>query len=266
MEGVSSNNIWPRMRENDCVAIGWAKLGDLSRFNSDQESTTQIARLLVRHYKFSPSIAKAKARQLQRFVFTMAEGEIVLAARGERIVGLGRVAGPYRFDPILHDGAPHQRAVDWKPGEEFDLPVQEGVGETVYQYRLKKSSDNLVAVETILQKEGTAGVRDVRRVRHVARLNGTPGGFSQSLRGRGRSSCMGPQGPARLSGLGKRGRIWPRCRPLGIDLKAWMSSAERESRAEGGSLPCLECAHSIRHTVMRTSSKGTVQRRGVMGH
>ena len=91
---AESDTIWPMMRDNDCVAIGWPKVGDLSHFEHNRESKTRIAGLLREHYNLSASVASRKAGEILNFVFGMTEGEPVLAARGERILGLGRIAGP----------------------------------------------------------------------------------------------------------------------------------------------------------------------------
>ena len=101
--GTESGTIWPMMRDSECVAIGWPKLGDLSQFEHTKDSKDRIAELLNRDYELTPSVAKRKASEILHFAFGMTEGAPVLAASGERILGLGRIAGRYRYSPYVHD-------------------------------------------------------------------------------------------------------------------------------------------------------------------
>ena len=227
---AKSNTIWPMMRDNDCVAIGWPKVGDLSRFEHNQESKTRIAGLLREHYNPSASVATRKAGEILNFAFGMTEGEPVLAASGERILGLGRIAGAYRFDQQVHEGAPHQRSVEWKSTGEFKLPVREGLRTTVYG--LRKSFDNLIDAERRLLDAPSSSARGTRRLRRTVRLDGISGRVQSILERKGQVILYGPPGTGKT--------FW--ARQAGLDLAALGAFGQRfekldangRTRVEGG--------------------------------
>jgi MoxR-like ATPase len=65
---------------------------------------------------------KNDARACSEFGNAMSEGELVLARTGtSRILGVGRIAGPYRFDPSASDYA-HSRKVEWLWTNERRMP------------------------------------------------------------------------------------------------------------------------------------------------
>ena len=227
---AESDKTWPMMRDNDCVAIGWPKVGDLSRLEHNQESKTQISELLRRHHNLSPSVATRKASEMLNFAFGMTEGEPVLAASGERILGLGRIAGPYRFDPQVHENAPHQRSVEWKSTREFTLPDREGLRTTVY--RFNKSFDNLIDAERRLLDAPSSPARRTLRVSRAVRLEGISGRVQSILERKGQVILYGPPGTGKT--------FW--ARQTGLDLAALGAFGQRfknlhahgRIRVEGG--------------------------------
>ena len=64
---AESDTIWPMMRDNNCVAIGWPKVGNLSEFKHNQESKTRIAQLLRGQYGLAPNVAGRKAGEMLKF-------------------------------------------------------------------------------------------------------------------------------------------------------------------------------------------------------
>ena len=212
---AESDTIWPTMRDNDCVAIGWPKLGDLSEFQHNRESKAQIAQLLTKHYDLSSNVAGRKAGEILNFACVMEEGAPVLAASGERILGLGRISGPYRFDPKTHKDAPHQRNVEWKSTEEFRLPMQEGLQMTVYS--LRKSFDNLIDLERRLLDAPASPARGTSRPGHAVRLDGISGRVQSILERKGQVILYGPPGTGKT--------FW--ARRAGLDLAALGAFGQR---------------------------------------
>ena len=109
-----SGTIWSFMREQECVAIGWPLVGDLSALSYNKESKIQLAGVLAERHDMTSNIASRKAGEILRFACHMERGDLVLAASGQQILGVGRVADSYRFDPQAHEDVPHQRKVDWQ--------------------------------------------------------------------------------------------------------------------------------------------------------
>jgi predicted Mrr-cat superfamily restriction endonuclease len=59
------------------------------------------------HYPHAPQAAGRMTQQILNFVTTVANGDLVLAADGAMVLAIGRVAGPYTYDPSTD--FPHQR-------------------------------------------------------------------------------------------------------------------------------------------------------------
>jgi 5-methylcytosine-specific restriction protein B len=131
---------WPMMREESEVAIGWPALGDLSDLTHDRESKQTLKELLADHY---PSAA-GKTQEIFDFVARLGDRDIVLAADGNRILGIGRVDGPYRYDRN-DEQSPHRRPVEWLNLDEWTLPRQTGSQAGVLN--LWKNTADHIAVE-----------------------------------------------------------------------------------------------------------------------
>ncbi len=144
-EGEAAQNIWPDMMAGSFAAIGWAELGDLSTILTSDEVKENLAGMLIKQYKNEPNVASRKAGEIRNFTKDMKENDVVVAAEGERIIGVGKVKGPYRFDSTPPEGAPHRRPVDWHITPEWKLPVSEGLRTTVW--KLRKDDRNLVEIE-----------------------------------------------------------------------------------------------------------------------
>lgn len=205
---AGSDSIWPMMRDGDCVAIGWPKVGDLSEFEHNRASKSKIAARLGEHYGMSPGLATRKAGEILNFAAVMTDDEPVVAARGERILGVGRLAGPYRFDPRRNTDAPHQRGVEWMSTEEFRLPATEGLQTTIYW--LRKSFDNLIDVERRLLDAHASPAPDARRPGRSVRLEGISGRIQSILERKGQVILYGPPGTGKT--------FW--ARRTGLDLAA----------------------------------------------
>jgi 5-methylcytosine-specific restriction protein B len=132
------------MKNGNFVAIGWAELGNLADIPADQELRNIIRQGLEKTYGMKPNVASRKAGEVRNFVGGISEGDFVLAADGKRIMGVGRVTGPYRFDPTSQPEAPHRRAVEWLTLEPWELPDTEGLRTTVVEI---SDAHNLVETE-----------------------------------------------------------------------------------------------------------------------
>lgn len=195
-DGETGESFWPMMRDCSCVAIGWEKVGDLSAASDEQGFKETLKLLLLEHYKKDAKTTGRNASQLMHFVRDISEGDIVLAAEGMKILGIGRVRGGYEYQPELSRA--HQRAVDWLTLDEWQLPVSnEGLRSTIRE--LRNHSENLLAIEQRLQAKHEAG--DVTRptvppiiVRKDVRLDGIPGRIQQVLERKGQVILYGPPG------------------------------------------------------------------------
>jgi 5-methylcytosine-specific restriction protein B len=117
------------MQQGNCVAIGWADVGDLSHITYDKASKEKVRQALETRYPSDPRVRGRKAQEIFNFVATLHEGDLVLPADGQRILGFGRVVGDYSFEP--GSDAPHRRPVAWLSWEAWDLPERECLQTTV---------------------------------------------------------------------------------------------------------------------------------------
>jgi 5-methylcytosine-specific restriction enzyme B len=139
-----TDDIWPIMREENCIAIGWDSIGDLSGLADDSGGKDKIREQLEAEGDI-PTVASRNANQISSFVTRIADDDVVLAADGEKVLGVGKVTGPYQYKNADSHGAPHRRPVRWLNTQTWKLPETEGLQSTVRQ--LNKSPSNLVEIE-----------------------------------------------------------------------------------------------------------------------
>ena len=148
-EGPDAQDVWPDMKAGGYAAIGWAELGDLSSLLDEKDAKEKIAAMLTKEYTtYNPSTASRKAGEIRNFASEISERDIVLAADGSRIRGVGLVKGPYRFDSTPPEDAPHRRQLEWHDCADWKSPVTEGLRTTVC--RLKDDDRTLTDAESRL--------------------------------------------------------------------------------------------------------------------
>jgi 5-methylcytosine-specific restriction protein B len=200
-EGNDAQDVWPDMKAGGYAAIGWAELGDLSSVLAGDDVKEAIAKMLIKEYQYDANVASRKAGEIRNFAKDMDENDVVLAADRERILGIGLVKGPYRFDSTQPEDAPHRRQVEWHTIPEWKLPVTEGLRTTVW--RLRKDDRNFVAVERQLLEPSlpvspapaTTKLAQPKPVRKSVRLEGVvPGKLQAILERKGQAILYGPPG------------------------------------------------------------------------
>lgn len=123
-------HLWNLMRTENCVASGWAEIGDLSGLKYDQASRNQIQALMQQHYK-DPG---RWSSEIFWFATAMAEGDIVLAFEGAKVLGIGRVTGGYQY--VANERAAHRRPVEWLDGTTWTLPKSEAITATTREIKI----------------------------------------------------------------------------------------------------------------------------------
>ena len=170
-----------------------------------------------------PACGEQEGGRNTSFCNSHGKGDPVLAASGTRVLGLGRIADRYEFDPKVHKDAPHHRSVDWDSSDEFTLPTtKDGLRTTVYSL---KSWDNRIEVERRLLASSSRSSQRKRSPVQIKRLDGILVACSPLWSGKGRSFCMVRPGrekhsgrvePPRLAALGCFGK---RFRATGRELQ-----------------------------------------------
>ncbi|KAA1258070.1 5-methylcytosine-specific restriction enzyme B [Rubripirellula obstinata] len=146
--GSPSESHWEMMRSRNCIAVGWHDLGDLSWVEAKRESKEKLKTLLAKQYPSTPQAEGRAASELVHFIATMNEGDIVWAAEGAKILGIGRIDGTYQYEPEFD--CCHQRSVEWLSLESWSMPVHEGLQSTVRRIRLH--DENIVETERRILK------------------------------------------------------------------------------------------------------------------
>ena len=105
---VSGERMWPGVVEDGVASIGWDACGDLRR------SAEEIHQELVD--QGSGPNPSNRLGFLRGFANGMAVGDLVIASRknGSYLLGWGRIAGEYSYDPDARRFRVHTRAVDWQ--------------------------------------------------------------------------------------------------------------------------------------------------------
>ncbi|QRK08231.1 AAA family ATPase [Archangium violaceum] len=189
---------WPMMREGNCVAVEGRALGDLSEMTPDRDGLKRLGALLGSHGGLAPRQGTV-SKQLFSFVVKVLEGDFVLATRGERVLGVGRVEGRYSYEPSS-DFA-HRHRVKWLSLDGFQLP--EGIGaDSQTLLREVDSSESIVAIEKhLLSSSAPASTPTPRPVPRSAQggyptpsLPGIHGRIQAVLERKGQVILYGPPG------------------------------------------------------------------------
>jgi 5-methylcytosine-specific restriction protein B len=187
------DSIWHLMQNENCVAVGWPGLGDLSHLSYDQTSKEELRAAMTAAHPNTPQVVGRQTQQLFYYVTLISEGDLVLAADGKRVLGIGRVAGDYYYERGTN--APHRRPVEWLSWEEWALPTTEGLQTTVHQ--VKGHTQNLIEVEgRILEAPPLVRSPEITELdgRTIPRLGGVPGRIQFILERKKQVILYGPPG------------------------------------------------------------------------
>ncbi len=237
----STDDFWPMMRDNGCVAIGWPKLGDISWLEASAESREKLRKKLNKVHPNAPATIGRDCSQITQFVVQLKEGDVVVAANGMTILGVGRVAGQYEFHP--ESDFPHQRKVEWLSIGEWRLPEpKEGLLSTIRE--LRKHDENILAIERRMQ----AGREIPPRSDPPAgskRLTGIPGRIQSILERKGQVILYGPPGTGKTYWAEKAARDLAAISAFGFDFDSLEESQRVEilGQDESAGLVRMCCFH-----------------------
>nr|MDO8115167.1 restriction endonuclease [Candidatus Sigynarchaeota archaeon] len=97
--------------EKNCVALGWSKIEAMSSFTTHQ---VMKERIKIVYPDTKQGAIPVYAGMFHRFVFEIKEGDIIVyPSKVDGQIHLGRIAGPYIYDPIKDSNFPHIRDVKW---------------------------------------------------------------------------------------------------------------------------------------------------------
>jgi len=129
--------------KKNCIAIGWAKMGNLSKLSANREAFK--ARVSKVYPEKKPGAIPNNAGQTFRFVHEMKPGDLVVyPSKRDRHLHFGRIQGKYRYDPNTEPGYPHTRSVKWLrsvPRSQFTQGALYEVGSAMSLFLLKNYAE-----------------------------------------------------------------------------------------------------------------------------
>jgi restriction system protein len=134
-------------QRQSCIALGWAKIGDLSGIKADRDSFKTRAAEVYPDIK--PGAIRNTAGQLFRFVHEMKPADLVVyPSKRDRQVHLGRIEGSYSFDASVVPSYPHRRTVKWLrsvPRTHFTQGALYEIGSALSLFQVKNYADEFRA-------------------------------------------------------------------------------------------------------------------------
>lgn len=102
--------------EHNYIALGWEAMGHLGTLPNDQEAFR--AKHRATYSRDTEGAVIQESGQLRRFVYEMRLGDIVVyRPRPEQnprlLIFIGRVTGPYLYNPYIHEHYHNLRRVEW---------------------------------------------------------------------------------------------------------------------------------------------------------
>lgn len=130
------------------VAIGWVKMGNLAPLKADRE--TFKSKVAEAYPAAKPGAIPNYAGQLFRFVHDMKEGDLVVyPSKRDRQVHIGRITGPYIYDPSASEAYPNMRKVNWLkavPRTRLSQGALYEIGSAMSLFQVKNYADEIRAM------------------------------------------------------------------------------------------------------------------------
>jgi 5-methylcytosine-specific restriction protein B len=179
---AGGRDFWPEMLSEGRVAVGYARLEDLSALLSISnalELRRAVREELVRRMYPNDDAASATekaactfdANVLLRLARSIQIGDIVVACRGATVRGIGRITGDYEYVSGTEFG--HARSIEWLDDDEWQIPGARGFrGQVITD--LAGYPDILVETERHLLKPNLKISAGIRRVSSLPRTTPLP--------------------------------------------------------------------------------------------
>lgn len=133
--------------ETNCIAIGWARMGNLSGIKADRESFKSKVAEVFTEYK--PAAVPGNAGQLFRFVHEMKPGDwVVYPSKRDRMIHIGQIVGAYQYDITHTSSYPNRRSVKWVktlPRTSFSQGALYEIGSAISLFSVKNYVDEFRA-------------------------------------------------------------------------------------------------------------------------
>ncbi|MFZ0424648.1 MAG: restriction endonuclease [Xanthobacteraceae bacterium] len=129
------------------VAIGWPRVGDLSKLPSKRESFKKA--VAAAYPKTKPGAIPVVAGTLFKFANEMKKGDLVIyPSKPDRMVNLGIIQSEYRFNATLDSEFPNRLQVKWSrhiARAEFSQNALHEIGSAVTLFQVKNNAEEFIA-------------------------------------------------------------------------------------------------------------------------
>lgn len=133
--------------QGGCVALGWHKMGDLSKLPANREGFKN--RVAEAYPAMKQGAVPVSAGQLYRFVYEVKSGDIVVyPSKNDRHIHIGRIEGDYEFSPKEEITYPNHRKVKWLkslPRTSFSQGALHEIGSAMSFFAVKTYTDEFWA-------------------------------------------------------------------------------------------------------------------------
>jgi len=187
-----TQSYWPEMLQKGYVSIGWPVLGDLHQLDnlSVKEAKEHVKKILTDEYPNAPQIIGKSANQILIFYRDIKPNDVIIAAEGHKVLGVGKVISEYEYRDGL--AFPHCMNVQWhrSTGEKLPNP-DEGLRTAVNLY---KDIDNLIAIEKLIRSSDIIPAVENQPQKPLESLNGMIGKIEGILNRKKQVILYGPPG------------------------------------------------------------------------
>ncbi|MEO8351929.1 MAG: hypothetical protein ABI680_09370 [Chthoniobacteraceae bacterium] len=125
--------------KDECVAIGWSKMSDLSKLPADREAFK--AALVAKYPTTKAGAVPTTAGMLYRFVHEIQVGDLIIyPSKRDRSVHLGTCTGPYHFDSSDTLDYGSRRPVKWEtaiPRTQFSQGALNEIGSALSLFQVR---------------------------------------------------------------------------------------------------------------------------------
>lgn len=134
--------------KGQCVALGWDRMGDLSKLATDREAFKQ--RYVEVYPNAKPGGVATVSGVPYRFLYEMKPGDLVAyPSKQDKQIHIGRIVGPYVYDTSGEPSYPHRRKVDWlkhTPRLKFSQGALYEIGSALSLFQIKNYADEFRAM------------------------------------------------------------------------------------------------------------------------
>ncbi|TSA19798.1 restriction endonuclease [bacterium] len=133
--------------KNNVVAIGWTEMGDLSKIPPSRETFKEV---VIKSYpNVKPGAIPNYTGQTFRFVCELQPGHyVVYPSKHDRQIHIGRVEGPFRYDPKMDKAYPNMWPVKWLkslPRTQFSQGALYETGSAMSFFQVRNYAEEFLA-------------------------------------------------------------------------------------------------------------------------